>query len=151
MIKTPRSFLIGLASASFMMLFATQIIAEQNIASDKAAAKPSEILLAQVYKNGIDVSQYLVSEKYDGVRALWDGKALYTRTERLIPAPAWFTKGLPSTPLDGELRLARGKFDALSGAVRKDKPIYAEWRGVTYLVFKLPNAAGTFEARAKRI
>ena len=151
MIKTRRSFLIGLASAFFMMLFATQIIAKQNIASDKTAAKPSEIFLAQVYKSGINVRHYLVSEKYDGVRALWDGKALYTRAGRLIAAPAWFTKGFPNTPLDGELWLARGQFDALSGAVRKDKPIDAEWRGISYLVFELPNAAGTFEARAKRI
>ena len=151
MIKTRRSFLIGLASAFFMMLFATQIIAKQSTASDNTAAKPSEILLAQVYKSGINIQHYLVSEKYDGVRALWDGKALHTRAGRLIAAPAWFTKGFPSTPLDGELWIARGNFDALSGAVRKDKPIDAEWRGISYLVFELPNAAGTFEARAKRI
>ena len=48
MIKTRRLFLIGLASAFFMLFFSTHIIAEQNIASDKTAAKPSEILLAQV-------------------------------------------------------------------------------------------------------
>ena len=151
MIKTRRSFLIGLASAFFMRLFATQIIAKQNIASDKTAAKPSEILLTQVYKSGINVRHYLVSEKYDGVRALWDGKALYTRAGRLIAAPAWFTKGFPNTPLDGELWLARGQFDAVSGAVRKDKPIDAEWRGISYLVFELPNATGTFKARSKHI
>ena len=151
MTKTLRSFLIGLASAFFMMLFATQIIAEQNIASDKAAAKPSEILLAQVYKSGINVQHYLVSEKYDGVRALWDGKALHTRAGRIIAAPAWFTKGFPCMPLDGELWLARGQFDAVSGAVRKDKPIDAEWRGISYLVFELPNATGTFKARSKHI
>ena len=138
MIKTRRSFLIGLASAFFMMLFATQIIAKQSTASDNTAAKPSEILLAQVYKSGINIQHYLVSEKYDGVRALWDGKALHTRAGRLIAAPAWFTKGFPSTPLDGELWIARGNFDALSGAVRKDKPIDAEWRGISYLVFELP-------------
>ena len=61
-----------------MVLFATQIIAEQKIASDKTAEKPSEILLAQVFKNGTNIQHYLVSEKYDGVRALWDSKALYT-------------------------------------------------------------------------
>ena len=104
-----------------------------------------------MHKSGINVQHYLVSEKYDGVRALWDGKALYTRAGRLIAAPAWFTKGLPSTPLDGELWVARGNFDAVSGAVRKDKPIDAEWRSISYMVFELPNAAGTFKARAKRI
>ena len=151
MIKTHRSFLIGLASALFLMLFATRIVADQSIASHNATAKPAEILLAQIYQRGIDVQQYLVSEKYDGVRAIWNGKALYTRAGHLIAAPAWFTKGFPTTPLDGELWIARGKFDAVSGAVRKEKPVDLEWRNITYLVFELPNTAGTFKARAKHI
>lgn len=126
----------------FSGLFITQSIAEQNT---------PEVLLAQVYQHGTDVRQYLVSEKFDGVRAMWDGNTFHTRTGRVITAPAWFTKGLPTTPLDGELWLGRGKFDALSGTVRKDVPIDEEWRDISYLVFELPNATGTFQARAKRI
>ncbi len=144
-------FLAIVISVLFLMPFATKIIAKQNDASNKTTHQSSEILLAQVYERGIDVRQYLVSEKFDGVRAVWDGNALHTRTGRLIAAPSWFTEGLPKTPLDGELWLARGKFDALSGAVRKDKAIDEEWRGISYLVFELPNATGTFAARAKRI
>ena len=109
------------------------------------------VLLAQEYKTGVDVTQYLISEKFDGVRAIWDGSAFHTRQGNAIHAPAWFTKDLPKTPLDGELWLARGQFDALSGAVRKDVPIDAEWQKITYHIFELPNAEGTFEARAKRI
>ena len=60
-------------------------------------------------------------------------------------------KDLPKTPLDGELWLGHGKFDALSGAVRKDVPIDDEWRGISYMIFELPNAIGTFAERAKRI
>jgi DNA ligase 1 len=114
-------------------------------------ALAEDILLANIYKRGIDVQQYLVSEKYDGVRAIWDGKVLHTRAGNVIAAPTWFIKDLPTTPLDGELWLERGKFDALSGVVRKDVPIDEEWRGISYLIFELPNAEGTFEARAKRI
>jgi DNA ligase-1 len=110
-----------------------------------------DVLLAQIYQSGTNVQQFLVSEKYDGVRAIWDGKVLRTRAGNVIAAPEWFTKDLPKMPLDGELWLARAKFDALSGAVRKDVPIDEEWRGISYLVFELPNAEGTFEARAKRI
>ncbi len=109
------------------------------------------VLLAQEYKTGIDVTQYLISEKFDGVRAIWDGSAFHTRQGNVIHAPEWFTKNLPKTSLDGELWLGRGQFDALSGAVRKDVPIDAEWQHITYNVFELPNAEGTFEARAKRI
>ena len=114
-------------------------------------AKSPAVLLAQTYKSGIDVSQYLISEKYDGVRAVWDGKVFITRQGNQINAPTWFTKNLPNTPMDGELWLGRHQFDALSGAVRKDTPIDAEWRNITYNVFELPNAPGTFEMRAKRI
>ena len=60
-------------------------------------------------------------------------------------------QNLPKAPLDGELWLGHGRFDALSGAVPKDVPIDAEWHGITYNVFELPNASGTFEMRAKRI
>lgn len=143
--------LTTILSAIFLLLFATQIVAKQNHADHKTAQKSSEILLAKVYQSGINVRKYLVSEKFDGVRAVWDGNAFYTRTGRLITAPVWFTKGFPKVPLDGELWLARGQFDALSGAVRKDNPIDQEWHGISYLVFELPNAAGTFEMRAKRI
>jgi hypothetical protein len=41
-----------------------------------AVAKEPAILLANVLRADIDVSQYLVSEKYDGVRAIWDGTTL---------------------------------------------------------------------------
>lgn len=72
-----------------------------------------DILLAQVYASGLDVTQYLVSEKYDGVRAVWDGKQLISRQGNVIHAPAWFVQDFPNTPLDGELWLARGQFDEL--------------------------------------
>ena len=130
-------FLIVLACAPF-----TTLLAKQNVPN---------VLLAQEYKAGIDVQQYLVSEKFDGMRAIWDGEIFYTRRGNEIHAPAWFTKDLPKTPLDGELWLSRGQFDALSGAVRKDMPIDAEWQHITYNVFELPDAPGTFEARTKRI
>jgi len=109
------------------------------------------VLLAEVYQRGIDVNQYLISEKYDGVRAVWDGKSLVTRAGNPIHAPAWFIKDFPQTSLDGELWLGHGQFEALSGAVRKDIPVDAEWRGISYMVFELPNATGDFAVRAKRI
>ena len=134
---TRRVFLFFIASAPFLSLHAKQSV--------------PEILLAQVYSQGIDVKQYLISEKLDGVRAVWDGKQLKSRKGNVINAPDWFIKDLPKTPLDGELWLARGKFDALSGAVRKDIPIDAEWQNITYQIFELPNAKGSFEARYKQM
>jgi len=116
-----------------------------------ALAKGSEILLAQVYQSGLDVTQYLVSEKLDGVRAVWDGKTLTSRQGNEIHAPVWFTEKFPVRPLDGELWIARGEFDAVSGAVRKNIPIDEEWRKITFQVFELPNAEGTFQSRVNEI
>ncbi len=99
----------------------------------------------------IDPAKYLISEKFDGARAIWDGKALRFRSGRPVSAPAWFIAKLPAPALDGELWLARGRFDALSGIVRKTEPVDDEWRQVKYMVFELPNASGTFAERARRI
>lgn len=109
------------------------------------------MLLAEVYAADVDVTQYWVSEKFDGVRAQWDGHALRFRGGGVVPAPAWFTANFPDAPLDGELWIARGRFDALSGMVRKIEAVDAEWRQVRYLVFELPGAAGDFGARVRQM
>ena len=92
------------------------------------------ILLANAYRNQVDVTQYLVSEKLDGVRAVWDGRRLRFRSGKPIHAPAWFVDALPARPLDGELWIGHGSFERVSGIVRKEIPIDAEWRQVRYMV-----------------
>ena len=109
------------------------------------------ILLAEVYRNQVDVGQYLVSEKLDGVRGIWDGQTLRFRSGRTINAPAWFLDGLPKRPLDGELWMGRGTFERLSGIVRREVSDDAEWRQVRYMIFELPGAPGTFAQRAEQI
>jgi DNA ligase-1 len=113
-----------------------------------ASAQPA-LLLANVYGGHIDPSQYLVSEKYDGVRAVWDGSTLRFRSGRSVPAPAWFVAKLPPQPLDGELWLGRGQFDVLSGIVRREVPVDDEWKAVKFMVFELPGAPGSFAERAQ--
>ena len=115
------------------------------------AADVPRILLAEVYRDQADVSQYLASEKLDGVRALWDGQTLRFRSGKEIQAPSWFISGLPKVPLDGELWMGRGSFERLSGTVRRDVPVDSEWRQVRYMIFELPGAAGNFRERAEQI
>ncbi len=118
----------------------------------RADAKPSPALpLLGVWPDGLDPAAFLVSEKYDGVRGVWDGSGLRHRSGRPVPAPGWFTAQLPKTPLDGELWLGRGRFDELSGIVRRERPVDSEWRQVRYMVFELPGAPDTFAKRARRI
>lgn len=116
-----------------------------------AQSPESRALLANTANADIDPTPYLVSEKYDGVRALWDGQALHTRAGNVIAAPAWFTAKLPKLPLDGELWMAQGQFEKLSGAVRKTIPQNEEWRQIRYMVFELPDAPGTFAERYEKI
>lgn len=113
------------------------------------AAEPPPILLAQTYRGQVDVSRYLISEKLDGVRALWNGKILSFRSGKEIQAPRWFLEGLPKQSLDGELWMGRGSFERLSGTVRRDSPDDAEWRQVRYMIFELPGASGSFRERAE--
>lgn len=114
-----------------------------------------ELMLANVYENKptavIDLDYYWVSEKYDGVRAYWDSERLISRQGNEYHAPSWFTEHFPKQPLDGELWLARGQFDRLSGIVRKQKPIDEEWRSVRYMVFDMPQAEGVFDQRLKEM
>jgi DNA ligase 1 len=98
------------------------------------------ILLANVLGPSVNVTKYLVSEKYDGVRAIWDGKTLRFRSGRAVAAPDWFIAKLPPEALDGELWLARGQFDVVSGIVRKAVPDDAEWRRLSYMIFELPQS-----------
>lgn len=129
---------------SLLVVFATWL-------TPANADMPPAMLLAETYAAHIDVSQYWVSEKFDGVRAQWDGTTLRFRGGGIVPAPAWFTAGFPPVSLDGELWIARGAFNALSGIVRKLEPVDTEWRQVRYLIFELPDAAGDFSTRIQRM
>ena len=117
----------------------------------RAAAAAPLLTLPTVWRDGLDPAPYLVSEKLDGVRAVWDGSLLRFRSGRVVSAPAWFSARLPKAALDGELWLGRGRFDALSGIVRTRVPVDADWRLLRFMVFELPGADGSFSARAQRI
>ncbi len=116
-----------------------------------ASASAAALLLANELRPEIDPANYLVSEKYDGVRAVWNGRTLRFRSGRAVSAPAWFIAKLPREPLDGELWLGRGRFESLSGIVRKTAPEDAEWRQIKYMIFELPQAPGSFAERARQI
>ncbi len=115
------------------------------------SASPFEPLLATVYTGQVEPALCLVSEKYDGVRAVWDGRVLRHRSGREVAAPRAFVAALPAEPLDGELWLGRGRFEALSAIVRTTSPREADWARIRYMVFELPGGPGTFAERAVRL
>ena len=119
-----------------------------SVATATADYSAPALMLANPYTSGLsDLPAYWVSEKFDGIRAYWDGRALLTRAGRTIRAPSWFIAPLPAVPLDGELWMGRGQFQAVAATVRDTQPDDAAWRRVRYLVFDLPRHPGVFEDR----
>lgn len=108
-------------------------------------------MLATPYRDGVRVDAFLVSEKLDGVRARWDGRALWTRRGARIVAPATFTRGWSAEPMDGELWIARGRFDDISALVRRVGTDAQAWRDVRFMVFDLPTHPGPFAERVVRM
>ncbi|MBC6428047.1 MAG: DNA ligase [Cellvibrionales bacterium] len=113
-----------------------------------ADAKPG-FSLANTYEEATDsgrLSEYWMSEKYDGVRALWDGEKLVSRGGTVYAAPPWFIAGLPPQAMDGELWLGRGRFEETVSVVRRKEP-HAGWRDIKYMVFDLPQRGRAFRER----
>jgi DNA ligase-1 len=121
--------------------------APPNAVAQTSAASAPALMLAKVYHPGIDLSDYWVSEKYDGLRGYWDGRQLFTRGGERVQAPAWFTAGWPSTPLDGELWAGRGQFAKATSTVRQQMPDDTAWRGIKFMVFDVPAHGGPFTER----
>lgn len=143
-------YLALLLGGAFAPTLASAVAVEASATVSPASTAPA-LMHARLWQEHHDPSAYWVSEKLDGVRAFWDGRALRFRSGLPMAAPDWFTAALPKTALDGELWLGRGRFDEVSGIVRRQVPVDADWRAVRYMVFDLPGASGSFSQRAQRL
>lgn len=119
-----------------------------SVADNKA---PPKILLAKVYHTNIDLENFWVSEKFDGVRAYWNGKHLISRQGNVFSAPKWFTDALPINALDGELWLGRGRFEEVSGLVRRKESKSDNWKDIVFMVFDLPDSPHIFNVRLSQL
>ena len=136
----------------YCLVFMALLALSPPLAAAGAARAPS-LLLANIYRGDLDLDldQYWVSEKLDGVRARWDGETLTSRNGNRFNAPPWFIEHFPRVPLDGELWMGRGTFERLSGTVRRQTPDDAQWRRVRFMVFDLPSSPATFDRRLQRL
>lgn len=130
-----------------VLLLATQ---QHAHATTPLHAAPAPMLASRV-AGDIDIASYLVSEKLDGVRARWDGRALWTRSGNRIDVPAGFTRGWPVQPMDGELWIDRGHFQQVSDLVRALRRDDAAWQRVRFMAFDLPGDSTTFARRSVRL
>lgn len=137
----------------FLLLLCGLLAYAKDLSQIKQAQskKPPQVLLLMDYHKAKphNLQEYVMSEKLDGVRALWNGKQLITRNGRVINAPACFTKDFPPFMLDGELWIGRGEFEKILALVQKDCthcPCHSPstdkhqslWDKVGYYVFDVP-------------
>ncbi len=132
----------------FIVCLAVLLTASAQVAAE--IERPA-LKLAREYQDSIDPRDYLVSEKYDGVRAYWDGERLLSRQGNRIDAPQWFTQDFGHIPMDGELWMGRGKFEVLSGIVNSEHPAAERWEAIRFMVFDLPQEPGNFSRRYKKL
>eukprot|EP01125_Pyxidicula_operculata_P013676 TRINITY_DN4544_c0_g1_i1.p1 TRINITY_DN4544_c0_g1~~TRINITY_DN4544_c0_g1_i1.p1 ORF type:complete len:657 (+),score=99.41 TRINITY_DN4544_c0_g1_i1:645-2615(+) len=109
--------------------------------------------------DSIDPTGWWITEKYDGIRAYWDGKQMYSKRGNLIPIPPEFTKNLPEAQLDGELWCGY-EDHTLSKlmAIVKSKSNTSEeglmdikWSSVVYMIFDAPGIEGNYKYRYDEI
>lgn len=109
-------------------------------------AQQPDVLLLKTYDSSQDVTGWLMSEKLDGMRAIWNGHMLTSRQGNPINAPQWFIDGLPPFAIDGELWTKRGDFENVLSIVRQQTPD-DRWRSISYNIFEVPNQSGGLLAR----
>lgn len=96
-------------------------------------------------------NNWYISNKYDGVRAIWDGNKLYTRSKREFNyIPDWFRDLLPNdTPLEGELLVPGKPFNYFSG-ITVNKFEDNRWNEIVFLIFDIPIPQVIFNERLKK-
>ena len=106
-------------------------------------------LLANKWSVDKDPTGWWMSEKLDGIRAIWDGKKLISRLGNPFPAPQWFLDKLPKNDgmiLDGELFTERKNFQETVSIVR-NSGLNNKWKKIKYMVFDIPSINDIFETR----
>lgn len=121
----------------------------RNLPGDfKNVKEVPALLLAHTWDGVLDPTGWWMSEKLDGVRALWRNGKFITRQGNMYLAPPWFTEKLPNVPLDGELWIGRKQFQKTVGIVRRHDGANL-WREVKFLVFDAPSLLDPFEQRQR--
>lgn len=92
---------------------------------------------------GEDLTGYVLTEKFDGCRAYWDGQHLWSRSGKQAKLPAEWAAALPAMALDCEL------YDGVGGVYRCGAALrYGRFTESMRLVaFDAPQANGNYVLR----
>lgn len=105
-----------------------------------------------------NIESYAISEKFDGVRGIWDGKEMFSKNGKKLAIPPCFAEKLAILELkdgefvEGELWADYGKFAEVSSLTRRKNPTCAEFESVKYLIFNAQlNESSDFLANLSKI
>ena len=105
-----------------------------------------------------NIESYAISEKFDGVRGIWDGKEMFSKNGKKLAIPPCFAEKLAILELkdgefvEGELWADDGKFAEVSSLARRKNPTCAEFESVKYLIFNAQfNESSDFLANLSKI
>ena len=99
-----------------------------------------EVMLAHELRSKDNIGGFYMSEKLDGMRAIWDGQGnLLSRYGNKVWAPKWWLDKLPPFPLDGELYIIGSTFQDIVSVTRSYS---GDWKDVKYMIFDFPKING---------
>ena len=134
-------------------------LATSSSSSSSSSSSPttfpmSTVMLAHKYveeKHSKKVIGWYLSEKLDGLRAVYNGTMMFSRAKNPYDVPLEFMAEFPNMILDGELHCGEGNFATASSVVKTKNGSYSRWvnENVIYAVFDAPTMGGTFEDRMK--
>lgn len=135
-----------------MFFWPTFSVAEKSSLETRSNTRSPALISPKPYQAeyALQVKNWWMSEKLDGVRAYWDGQALYSRNGNRFAVPDWFTVGFPNFELDGELWTGRGDFERIISIVNQQRP-HDGWKEIHFHIFEVPNAPGHFPKRLEKI
>jgi DNA ligase-1 len=98
--------------------------------------------------NGCNPSGFYMSEKLNGVRALWNGREFISKNGKAFAVPGELLQAIPAQlKFDGEL-YAGGNLEKIAGLCRRKVPApVAEWQGVTFQAFDISLFDVDFQGR----
>jgi DNA ligase-1 len=146
-----------------MVLFGVdEVLGGSGVAADSSIFPIDDCMLAKSFdnSNGIENSKqkdkvigWFMSEKLDGLRAIYSGSDLYSRAKNKFHVPAEFMAEWPDLVLDGELCCGRGKFKESISLVKNHNATYERYLadGLVYSVFDAPLLSGNFSERIEKL
>jgi DNA ligase-1 len=114
------------------------------------ATQPPALWLANPYQGNEKLTDYWVSEKYDGIRGYWDGHQLLRRSGKALHPPTWFVQAWPTQPFEGELWAGHGQFEEAASVIQQKQAPDSAWRAMRFMVFDAHTSTQTFTDRIAR-